>query len=212
MNSGTHSWVGWNAVYRKWQDSPGPTGSYFVLSVQWFKWWKSQPRQAVVRHYFKFPLNPFPAPPPTACFLHLWPRLWFSPGLKTWHISCQSTVEINPVTGEASGSFVAAALRRPAASAVRLLGFHLTLRTGAVFPHKLNPSPWACLYEIRPHSSSQPVIYQGQPPTARSLAGGPECNPALIHPDLIDEPSQSSHLHTQASFSGSLKIHTDNKQ
>lgn len=35
------------------------------------------------------------------------------------------------------------------------------------------------------HTASQPVIYQGQPPTAQSHAERPEYNPALTHPTLL---------------------------
>lgn len=46
--------------------------------------------------------------------------------------------------------FVAVALLRQARNMVRLLGSRLTLWTGAVFPHKLKPSPRGCLCEIWP--------------------------------------------------------------
>ena len=46
--------------------------------------------------------------------------------------------------------FFAAALQRQAGGTVRLLGSHITLPTRAVFPHKLNPIPRACLYKLWP--------------------------------------------------------------
>lgn len=46
--------------------------------------------------------------------------------------------------------FFAAALLRQAGGTLRLLGSHITLPTRAVFPHKLNPIPRACLYKLWP--------------------------------------------------------------
>lgn len=77
--------------------------------------------------------------------------------------------------------FVAAALQRRAAKR----GLPALLPSHTLSSH-INWTPHHEAVSAKyGHTASQPVIYQGQPPTAQSHAERPEYNPALTHPTLL---------------------------